>query len=86
MRLAGGAWCIGALILTNYYSSILTSLITMYNPVPIVSSLEEVAKNDDIELVTTKGFGAEAFIVVCIQTFKFNLRIMQFALEVADFS
>jgi len=67
MRLAGGAWCIAALILTNYYSSILTSLIAVSSPVPIADSVEEVANNDDIELVILKGFGAAAIIAVCRQ-------------------
>ena len=70
MRFAGGAWCIAALILTNYYSSILTSLITVSNsPVPIANSVEEVANNNDIELVIQKGYGAAAVIAVCSQHF-----------------
>ena len=67
MRLAGGAWCIAALILTNYYSSVLTSLITVSSPVPIANSVEEVANNDDIELVIQKGYGAAAIIAVGLE-------------------
>ena len=72
MRLAGGAWCIAALILTNYYSSILTSLITVSNsPVPIANSVEDVANNDDIELVVLKVHmsGTAGFIAVCFLHF-----------------
>jgi len=65
MRLAGGAWCIAALILTNFYSSVLTSLITVSTAVPLVNSVEEAAKNEDIKLVIQKGFGAEGMIAVC---------------------
>ena len=66
MRLAGGAWCIAALILTNFYSSELTSLITVTSsPVPIANSIEEVANNVDIKLVIPKGLGAAAVIAVC---------------------
>lgn len=54
MRLAGGAWCIGALILTNYYSSALTSLITVSVPQFLVNSVEELAHNDNIGLVVVK--------------------------------
>jgi len=64
MRLAGGAWCIAALILTNYYSSVLTSLITASSPVPIANSVEEVVNNEGIELVIQKGYGLSAMIVV----------------------
>ena len=69
MRLAGGAWCIAALILTNYYSSVLTSLITVSSPVPIVNSVEDVANNDDIELVVLKVSGTAGIIAVCTQHF-----------------
>ena len=69
MRIAGGAWCIAALILTNYYSSVLTSLITVSSPVTIANSVEEVANNDNIKLVILKGFGAAATIAVCHQYF-----------------
>ena len=65
MRLAGGAWCIAALILTNFYSSVLTSLITASIPVPIVNSVEEMAYNDNIGLVVAKNWGGELFIAVC---------------------
>jgi len=65
MRLAGGAWCIAALILTNYYSSILTSLITASSPVPIANSVEDVANNDNVELVIQKGFATALMIGVC---------------------
>ena len=66
MRLTGGAWCIAALILTNYYSSVLTSLITVSSPVPIANSLEEGADNDNIQLVTLMGYGAAQTIAVCL--------------------
>ena len=69
MRLAGGAWCIAALILTNYYSSVLTSLITASNPIPITNSVEEMANNEAIELVILKGFATAVMIVVCHQHF-----------------
>jgi len=65
MRLAGGAWCIAALILTNYYSSVLTSLITASSPVPIANSVEEMANNEDIELVIVKGRAIAVMIAVC---------------------
>jgi len=65
MRIAGGAWCIAALILTNYYSSILTSLITASSPVPIANSVEELATKDDIGLVIQKGFATAVMIAVC---------------------
>jgi len=64
MRLAGGAWCIAALILTNFYSSVLTSLITVSIPVPIVNSVKELANHDNIELIIQKGFGTAAYISV----------------------
>ena len=64
MRLAGGAWCIAALILSNFYSSVLTSLITVSIPVPIVNSVKELANNDNIELIIQKGFGTAAYISV----------------------
>jgi len=64
MRLAGGAWCIAALILTNFYSSVLTSLITASIPVPIVNSVEEMAYNENIEVVVVKNWGGELFIAV----------------------
>ena len=64
MRLAGGAWCIAALILTNFYSSVLTSLITVSIPVPIVNSVKELANRDSIELIIQKGFGTAAYISV----------------------
>ncbi len=64
MRLAGGAWCIAALILINFYSSVLTSLITVSSPVPIVNSVEELSNNDNVKLVIQKGFGTSAFIAV----------------------
>jgi len=77
MRLAGGAWCIAALILTNYYSSVLTSLITVSSHVPIANSVEDVANNDDIELVIQKGYGAAATIAVCSRHFiLYNLHII----------
>lgn len=56
MRLAGGAWCIAALILTNYYSSTLTSFITTTIPQPLVNSVEEFANNDHIDLVVLKDY------------------------------
>ena len=64
MRLAGGAWCIAALILTNFYSSVLTSLITASIPVPIVNSVEELANNGNVELVVAKNWGAATLISV----------------------
>ena len=64
MRLAGGAWCIAALILTNYYSSVLTSLITVSISLPIANSVEEVANNDHVDMVIVKGFGTAAIITV----------------------
>jgi len=64
MRLAGGAWCIAALILTNFYSSVLTSLITLSLPVPIVNSVEELANNDNVDLVIAKNWGASLLISV----------------------
>ena len=64
MRLAGGAWCIAALILTNCYSSILISLITTSSPEPIVNSVEDLANNDRIELIVPKDYGAHILISV----------------------
>jgi len=64
VRLAGGAWCIAALILTNFYSSVLTALITVSIPVPIVNSVKELANHDNIELIIQKGFGTAAYISV----------------------
>jgi len=61
--------CIAALFLTNYYSSVLTSLITVSSPVPTVNSIEDVANNDDIELVVLKVSGTAGFIAVCFQHF-----------------
>ena len=75
MRLAGGAWCIAALILTNYYSSVLTSLITTSSPVPIANSVEDVANNDRIELVIAPA-GAAAIIAVCHLSFIFGYSII----------
>ena len=69
MRLAGGAWCIAALILTNYYSSVLTSLITASNPIPITNSVEEMVNDESIQLVIQKGFGLSAIIAVCHSLF-----------------
>jgi len=65
MRLVGGAWCIAALILTIYYSSVLTSLITASSPVPIANSVEELANNDNIEVVIQDGFSTAVMIAVC---------------------
>ncbi len=67
MRLAGGAWCIAALILTNFYSSVLTSLIAVSTAVPLVNSVEEAASNEDIKLVIQKGFGSVGIIAVSLQ-------------------
>ena len=64
MRLAGGAWCIAALILTNYYSSILTSFITTSSPVPIVNSVQDLANNENIDLIVPKDYGASILISV----------------------
>jgi len=64
MRLAGGAWCLAALLLTIYYSSILTSLITASIPVPIVNSIEELANNDNVKLVVARGWSAAKLITV----------------------
>ena len=71
MRLTGGAWCIAALILTNYYSSVLTSLIAVFSPASIANSIEDVANNDDIELVIAPADVA-AIIAVCHPHFIFN--------------
>lgn len=64
MRLAGGAWCLAALLLTNYYSSVLTSLITTTTPVPIINSLEDAANNDNVDIMLVKGFGANVLLTV----------------------
>ena len=64
MRLAGGAWCIAALILTNLYSSVLISFITTASPVPIVNSVKEMANDENVALVIVKGYGASVMIAV----------------------
>lgn len=56
MRLIGGAWCLAALILTNYYSSALISFITSANPQPLVNSAEELANKDNVGLVVLKNY------------------------------
>ena len=56
MRLIGGAWCLAALILTNYYSSALISFITSANPQPLVNSAEELANKDSVGLVVLKNY------------------------------
>lgn len=64
MQLAGGAWCLAALILTNYYSSALTSLITSTTPQPLVNSVEELASKDNVGLVVVKGYNIASNIAV----------------------
>jgi len=66
MRLVGGSWCIAALILTNFYTSGLTSLITASSPQPLVTSAEELANSSDINLVVVKGYGVAIAIEVTI--------------------
>ncbi len=64
MRFAGGAWCLAALILTNYYSGALTSLITSSNPHPLVDSVEDLAIKDNVKLVVVKEYGVATEILV----------------------
>ncbi len=77
MRLVGGAWCLAALVLTNYYSSTLTALITSAKPQPLVNSVEELAEKDNVGLAVLKGYGVATTIsvrmcyVMCFKLTKF---------------
>jgi len=64
MRLVGGAWCLAALVLTNYYSTTLTALITSAKPQPLVNSVEELADNNNVGLAVLKGYGVASTISV----------------------
>lgn len=65
-----------ALILTNHYSSVLTSFITVSTPVPIENLVEEIANNDGIDLVIVKEFGTAATILLVYR--QKNISIISF--------
>lgn len=68
MRLIGGAWCLAALILTNYYSSALISFITSAHPQPLVNSVEELANKDNVGLGVLKNYAIASTISVVLDS------------------
>jgi hypothetical protein len=58
-------WCLAAFVFVNVYNSTLTSyLATSYNS-PEVNSMEQLADNPNLKLITIKGSVADAEILVC---------------------
>lgn len=59
-----GAWSISAFLLTNFYNSLLISDVTAPKPQPMIRSIYDLSRRDDINLVTDRKANTNAFISV----------------------
>lgn len=63
-RIVAGAWCVGCFFLIQIFCSTLTSHLTSPNQMPIVSSLEELAKTSDVDFTIDKERGLDVLLPV----------------------
>ena len=55
IRLAAGAWCLGAFVIVTAYSSVLISFIISPNLKPIIESIRDIPKVPGLQVVGVAG-------------------------------
>lgn len=62
--LVAGSWSLAALILTNYYNTLLISYVSAPNPKPLIKSIRDLRDRPDIFLVTDKNANTDGLLSV----------------------
>ena len=62
--LIAGAWTLATFVLQNYYTTLLISYVTAPNPQPLITSIYDLRKHPEIQLVTDKNNNIDAIFTV----------------------
>lgn len=61
-----GTWCMAVFILSNIYTSLVTSFILAPNPQPLIKSIYELQQRPEVRLVSDYNYNVGALILVIL--------------------
>ena len=64
IRILAGTWCVACFILITAYSSVLISFVTSPNYKPLIQSIYDLPKNEEIQITVDKGLYPDILFTV----------------------